>query len=171
MELHISPPDVYKFIYHRKQMQECLICAVLASGKMVTQQVEMRSEDQNCCFYWVDWENNPEQETNFSPEHIEYHASIYQHHTNLPPERAVLVERIEYSDNQISASWQFQEKQECNRSLQCVVEESNEQKVTRLFKEMFAELDKDVYSKEKLAEIGFRLREALGKQFPEMSDR
>ena len=147
------------------------MCAVLASGKMVTQQVEMKSEDQDCCFYWVDCVNADEQKFDIDPNHIEYHASVYRHHTNIPPERAMLVERIEYSDNQISASWQFQEKQECDRSLQCVVEESNEQKVTRLFKEMFAELDKDVYSKEKLAEIGFRLKEALGKQFPEMSDR
>lgn len=114
MELHINPPDVYQFIHCRKQMQECLICAVLDSGKTVTQQVEQKLEDS--CNFWVETEEGTWEHEEIDPLYIQTLASIYYQHTNIPPERAMLVERIEYGDNQISASWKFTLKQELCQS-------------------------------------------------------
>jgi hypothetical protein len=95
-------------------MQECLIGAALNNNQVIIRQVEQFLE--NSSHFWVETEAGEWEDEEIDPLYIQTLASIYYQHTDISPEKAMLVERIEYGDNQISASWQFQEKQESCQS-------------------------------------------------------
>lgn len=117
MELHTSPPHMDEVLRSQRELRECLLCAFVKSVKIIPQPTEPKISNSET-HYWIEQNRDSiltpkvmeEIKKMGNSDHVNYYAQMYSHYTDIPPEKAMLVETIEFSSTQLSASWKFIER-------------------------------------------------------------
>lgn len=121
MEYHVSPPtteSLHRLSEYQAQMKECFLCAATIAGSpMCNLNAWFISPNERHYTLHVYKSELAQTILKSSLElmqdnHVRYHSSVYEHHTNIPPSDAVLVETVLLNSEQLSASWQFKRKDE-----------------------------------------------------------
>lgn len=112
----MKPYDLDFIPQERSKFKECLLSAYLVNIKLIPTQAAQRISD-NEWHYWLEPIDNSKSQflaqSLANNELTKNFAQMYQTYTDIPPDKAILVETIEFKDNQMLVNWQFKMKLEC----------------------------------------------------------